>query len=49
MSSDDFAMLGVTEELRDELRVAKAKRGVSYDTLIRENLDLDLGLDKDIS
>jgi len=38
----EYATVNVSEEFRDKLRVEKAKRGVSYEELIRQNLTLDL-------
>lgn len=34
--------IGVSEELRDRLRVEKAKEGVTYDEYLRENLSLEM-------
>jgi len=38
----EYATVNVSEEFRDQLRVEKAKRGLSYEELIRRNLTLDL-------
>ena len=39
-NSAEVTSIPVTKELRDELRLAKAERGIDYDTLLRENLSL---------
>jgi len=37
-----FVYLSVSPELRDELRVAKAETGQTYDDYLRENLSLSI-------
>lgn len=39
-SGQEYRTVPVSVDLRDKLRVAKAKDGVSYDEYLRENLSL---------
>lgn len=45
-SADGWASVSVKEDLRDKLRVKKAKEGTDYDTILRQHLDLEaLGME----
>jgi hypothetical protein len=40
-SGPEYRTIPVTDDLREQLRVAKAKRGVSYDEYLRAELSLE--------
>lgn len=39
--SDDYTRIPLSPELRDRLRAAKAREGLSYENYLRKELDLE--------